>query len=127
MGSTMPCFECGCPLSCEDVFDSARRNATSTSGGMLRNCPWTSRRSFRRCAHDRAANPAITTTGRVRFTIVAMLFAVTMVNYGDRATLAMAGPALAKDLGLSAVQMGLAFSAFGWSYVIGSRRLAARS
>lgn len=66
-----------------------------------------------------AANPAIATTGRVRFTIVAMLFAVTMVNYGDRATLAMAGPALAKDLGLTAVQMGLAFSAFGWSYVIG--------
>src|SRR6185312_4735656 len=57
--------------------------------------------------------------GRVRFTIVAMLFAVTMVNYADRATLAIAGPALSKDLGLTSVQMGLIFSAFGWSYVVG--------
>jgi len=57
--------------------------------------------------------------GRVRFTIVAMLFAVTMVNYADRATIAMAGPALSKDLGFSSVQMGFIFSAFGWSYVIG--------
>ena len=58
-------------------------------------------------------------TGRVRFGIVAMLFTVTMVNYADRAVLAIAGPALSKDLGLSPVQMGLIFSAFGWSYVIG--------
>lgn len=40
--------------------------------------------------------------GRVRFTIVAMLFAVTMVNYADRATLTIAGPAPSKDIGLSA-------------------------
>jgi MFS transporter, ACS family, glucarate transporter len=66
-----------------------------------------------------AASPAIATTGRVRFTIVAMLFAVTMVNYADRATLAIAGPAVSRSLGLSAVQMGFVFSAFGWSYVLG--------
>jgi MFS transporter, ACS family, glucarate transporter len=57
--------------------------------------------------------------GRVRFTIVAMLFAVTMVNYADRATLAIAGPAMAKDLQISPLQMGFVFSAFGWAYVIG--------
>jgi ACS family glucarate transporter-like MFS transporter len=57
--------------------------------------------------------------GKVRYSIVAMLFAVTMVNYADRATIAIAGPALSKDLGLNAVQMGFVFSAFGWSYVIG--------
>ena len=56
--------------------------------------------------------------GRVRYSIVAMLFAVTMVNYADRATIAIAGPVLSKDLGLSALQMGFVFSAFGWSYVI---------
>ncbi len=60
-----------------------------------------------------------TTQGRVRFTIVAMLFAVTMVNYADRATIAIAGPAVSKDLGLSPVQMGYVFSAFGWAYVVG--------
>jgi ACS family glucarate transporter-like MFS transporter len=57
--------------------------------------------------------------GRIRFTIVAMLFAVTMVNYADRATIAIAGPVMSKDLGFSALQMGFIFSAFGWSYVIG--------
>ena len=62
--------------------------------------------------------PATTRT-RVRFGIVAMLFAVTMVNYADRATLAIAGPVLSRDLGLNAVQMGLIFSAFGWAYVLG--------
>jgi ACS family glucarate transporter-like MFS transporter len=59
------------------------------------------------------------TRGRIRFTIVAMLFAVTMVNYADRATIAIAGPVMSKDLGFSALQMGFIFSAFGWSYVIG--------
>jgi len=56
---------------------------------------------------------------RVRFSIVAMLFLVTIVNYADRATIAIAGPVMAKDLDLNAVQMGFIFSAFGWSYVIG--------
>ena len=62
---------------------------------------------------------AIARVGRLRFSIVAMLFAVTLVNYADRATIAIAGPAVSKDLGLNAVQMGFIFSAFGWAYVIG--------
>lgn len=47
-----------------------------------------------------------------------MLFLVTAINYADRATLSIAGPALSKDLGISAVTMGYLFSAFGWSYVL---------
>jgi MFS transporter, ACS family, glucarate transporter len=57
--------------------------------------------------------------GHLRYSIVAMLFAVTIVNYADRATIAIAGPVVSKDLGFSPVQMGFVFSAFGWSYVIG--------
>ena len=57
--------------------------------------------------------------GRIRFTIVTMLFIVTAVNYADRATLAIAGPVLSKDLGFSPLQLGFIFSAFGWSYVLG--------
>ena len=64
-----------------------------------------------------AVSTSEATRTRTRFTIVAMLFAVTMVNYADRATISIAGPALSKDLGLSPVQMGYVFSAFGWSYV----------
>ena len=56
---------------------------------------------------------------RVRYWIVAMLFCATTVNYGDRATLSIAGSSLAKDLGLDPVAMGYVFSAFGWAYVIG--------
>jgi len=63
--------------------------------------------------------PAPRTTTRVRFGIVAMLFVVTAVNYADRATLSIAGPALSKELNISSVMMGFVFSAFGWSYVIG--------
>jgi ACS family glucarate transporter-like MFS transporter len=65
-----------------------------------------------------AGDMAGTKVGRLRYSIVAMLFLVTIVNYADRATVAIAGPVLSKDLGLSPVQMGFVFSAFGWSYVI---------
>jgi ACS family glucarate transporter-like MFS transporter len=55
---------------------------------------------------------------RVRWMILAVLFAVTTINYADRATIAIAGPELKKLLGLSASQMGWVFSAFAWSYVL---------
>jgi MFS transporter, ACS family, glucarate transporter len=57
-------------------------------------------------------------SSRVRLGIVTMLFIATTINYADRATLSIAGPALSKDLGLDAVSMGYIFSAFAWSYVL---------
>ena len=54
----------------------------------------------------------------VRWLILAMLFIATTLNYADRATIAIAGPVISKDLGLDAAQMGIIFSAFGWAYVI---------
>ena len=62
--------------------------------------------------------PASGRMTNVRWLIVAMLFVVTTVNYADRATIAIAGPVISKDLGLNAAQMGVVFSAFGWAYVI---------
>ena len=53
----------------------------------------------------------------VRWLIVALLFTMTAVNYADRATISIAGPAIAKDLGLTSIHMGYIFSAFGWAYV----------
>jgi len=55
---------------------------------------------------------------RVRYLIVFMLFVLTAINYADRASIAIASPVMAKDLGLDTVQLGFIFSAFGWSYVI---------
>ena len=55
---------------------------------------------------------------RVRWLIVLMLFCITSVNYADRATISIAGPALAKELQMNSASMGYIFSAFGWAYVI---------
>lgn len=66
-----------------------------------------------------AARPAAADVTRVRYTVVLMLFVVSAVNYADRATLSIAGSDISKELGLSRVAMGYAFSAFGWAYVIG--------
>jgi ACS family glucarate transporter-like MFS transporter len=55
----------------------------------------------------------------VRYLILFMLFLVTTINYADRATIAIAGSSLQKDLGIDAVTLGFIFSAFGWAYVAG--------
>lgn len=44
-----------------------------------------------------------------RYLMLLMIFVVTAVNYGDRATLSIAGTEVAKELGLSAVSMGYIF------------------
>lgn len=56
---------------------------------------------------------------RVRWLILFVLFAVTTVNYADRASLSIAGNAMQHSLRLTPVTMGYVFSAFGWAYVIG--------
>jgi ACS family glucarate transporter-like MFS transporter len=65
----------------------------------------------------RAASPAAVRT-RTRWTILAMLFAITTINYADRATISIAAPEIRRELGLDAIQMGFVFSAFAWSYVL---------
>jgi ACS family D-galactonate transporter-like MFS transporter len=52
------------------------------------------------------------------FPILALVATGTMINYLDRTVLGIAAPSLSRDLGLSAVQMGLVFSAFSWSYAL---------
>jgi ACS family glucarate transporter-like MFS transporter len=65
----------------------------------------------------KAASGAAVRT-RTRWMILAMLFAITTINYADRATISIAAPGIKQELGLDAVQMGFVFSAFAWSYVI---------
>src|SRR5262245_27188569 len=50
--------------------------------------------------------------------ILAMVAVGTMINYLDRTVLGVAAPYLTRDLGLSAAQLGLVFSAFSWSYAL---------
>ncbi|OBX07738.1 hypothetical protein QV08_07055 [Gallibacterium salpingitidis] len=55
----------------------------------------------------------------VRWAIVVLLFFVTAINYGDRATLAIAGKPMSDAIGIDAAGMGWVFSAFSWAYVLG--------
>ena len=52
------------------------------------------------------------------FPILAMIAFGTMLNYLDRTVLGIAAPSLTKELGLTAAMMGIAFSAFSWSYAL---------
>jgi len=55
--------------------------------------------------------------GVVRYGVIAMLFVLSTINYADRATMSIAGGPMQADLGISTIQMGYIFSAFGWAYV----------
>ncbi|OCG25989.1 glucarate transporter [Gilliamella sp. wkB108] len=54
-----------------------------------------------------------------RWLTVVFLFIVTAINYGDRATLGIAGKAMSGELGFDAAAMGWVMSSFGIAYVIG--------
>ena len=64
-----------------------------------------------------SAAAAGTKVGRIRWSIVVMIFLVTIVNYADRASISVAKPEMSKEFGIDAAQMGWILSAFGWSYV----------
>ncbi|WP_034916645.1 MFS transporter [Erwinia sp. 9145] len=66
-----------------------------------------------------SAASAVQKKTNARYWIVVMLFIVTSFNYGDRATIAIAGSAMSKEIGLDPVGLGYIFSAFSWAYVIG--------
>lgn len=51
--------------------------------------------------------------------VVALITIAMFINYIDRGNLALAGPQLQKDLGLSATEFGILGSAFYYSYVLG--------
>src|SRR5579859_5713731 len=55
---------------------------------------------------------------RVRYGILALLFIGVVINYLDRANLALALPVIGVALHINAVEKGLILSAFGWSYVL---------
>jgi ACS family D-galactonate transporter-like MFS transporter len=53
-----------------------------------------------------------------RHRLLAMLFITVVITYLDRSNLSIAATAIAQDLQLDSTQMGLVFSAFGWSYAL---------
>jgi D-galactonate transporter len=65
-----------------------------------------------------ATAAATAKVGHTRYWILLMIFVVTTVNYADRATLSITGPAMQKEFGFDTIQMGYIFSAFSWAYVM---------
>ncbi len=61
--------------------------------------------------------PQVTPTNARR---TVTIFAVTLaiITYIDRVCIAQAAPAMRRDLGLTAIQMGWAFSVFTWAYAL---------
>jgi ACS family glucarate transporter-like MFS transporter len=57
-------------------------------------------------------------SGYQRFIVLALITIVLALSTGDRATLSVAGPGIARDLGISPINMGWLFSAFSWSYFL---------
>ncbi len=55
---------------------------------------------------------------RVRYWVIVFAVTLAVVTYIDRVCISLAAPAMTRDLGLSSVQMGIAFSAFAWAYAL---------
>lgn len=53
---------------------------------------------------------------RVRYRILTFIFINVVINYMDRSNISVAAAAISQDLQLNSVQLGLIFSAFGWTY-----------
>lgn len=68
---------------------------------------------------DAAAPPPVPRTGRYRWTIVALLFAATTVNYIDRTMLGLLAPTLGDDLGWTENDYGNIVMAFQAAYALG--------
>jgi len=67
-------------------------------------------------ASESAAIESAARSSRIRLSILALITVGTMINYLDRTVISVAAPLLSSDLGLNAALMGIAFSAFSWTY-----------
>jgi len=70
-------------------------------------------------ASSTAASPSAAPLARpthARLLILALITVGTLINYLDRTVISVAAPFLQKDLALDPFYLGLAFSAFSWTY-----------
>ncbi len=68
----------------------------------------------------RADWPSRLTGNRYKWHVVAMLWGICFFNYADRQAIFSVFPLLEKEMGLTAVQLGLLGSAFAWVYGLGA-------
>src|SRR3972149_5586608 len=96
-----------------------RAHALETCSG--RRYKWKSRvpvDSGGRRSYPRFMNGSNNQATSARYVVI--LFAVTLavITYMQRHAISQAAPAIREDLGLSKLEMGLVFSAFGWMYAL---------
>ncbi len=66
---------------------------------------------------SRAQIPEIAVrASRARFVVLGLITFATLINYLDRTVISVAAPLLARDLKLNDALLGIAFSAFSWTY-----------
>jgi MFS family permease len=70
-----------------------------------------------------ASGRAVQTAGamipsRARYVTIWYAIALAVITYIDRICISQAAPAMRNDLGLTAIEMGWAFSVFGWAYAL---------
>ncbi|MES3017490.1 MAG: MFS transporter [Bacteroidota bacterium] len=53
---------------------------------------------------------------RIRYRVLAFIFLNVVINYMDRSNISVAAASISKDLKFTPIEMGLIFSAFGWTY-----------
>jgi len=65
-----------------------------------------------------ALAPAAYPPVRIQARIVALMFALSAMNYFDRVVMSIAGPGIMKDFRISETEMGTVYSAFLLSYTL---------
>lgn len=68
--------------------------------------------------HTPGVKPNRSGVGKMRWAIAILLFFGVLINYIDRSSIAVAEGDIRADFGLTAGQMGIVLSSFGWSYVL---------
>lgn len=69
-------------------------------------------------AYNAQAKSGAQAVPRSRHFVLVLLLIGGMINYIDRSTLSIAGPAMVKELGFSMTEIGLMGTAFAWCYAV---------
>ena len=104
-----------CPKSA--IFQPGGRCCSAHE--LFRRWRYTARRLNSRLETGRQSPASANSGGRIRWTICALLFAATSINYTDRQVLAVLAPTLQHVIGWSESQYGTIIAAFQLAYGIG--------
>src|SRR6476619_3611500 len=66
----------------------------------------------------RAHQPSAAPPTRARHVVAVFAVTLAVITYIDRVCISQAAPSIRADLGLSAIEMGWAFTAFAWAYAL---------